>query len=118
MELNDYQERAMRTCTPESNNKFYMLLGLSEETGELCGKFAKAIRSGKYNINQKTGTKDFHLSPDEQQLIKKECGDVLWMLAGVCTLMGWDLNSIAALNLKKLAQRQKNGTIVGDGDER
>jgi len=118
MELNEYQERAMRTCTAESNNKFYMLLGLSEEAGELCGKMAKAIRSGKYNIDQRTGVRDFHLTEEEWKLVKKECGDILWMLAGFCNVMGWTLEEVAAMNIKKLADRQNRGVIDGSGDER
>lgn len=47
-----------------------------------------------------------------------EAGDVLWQLAGLCSVMGWDLEQIALMNLEKLASRQKRGVIDGNGDNR
>ena len=41
---------------------------------------------------------------------------MLWQLAGLCSVMGWDLEDVAAENLEKLAARKKAGTIDGDGD--
>ena len=45
-----------------------------------------------------------------------ECGDIMWQLSGLCSVMGWDLEKVAEYNLKKLAERKKNGTIAGNGD--
>ena len=45
-----------------------------------------------------------------------EVGDILWQLAGLCKVMGWDLEAVAQENLAKLAERAKNGTIAGNGD--
>ena len=47
-----------------------------------------------------------------------EAGDVLWQLAGLCSVMGWDLNEVARMNLDKLASRQQRGVIEGNGDNR
>lgn len=47
-----------------------------------------------------------------------EAGDILWQLAGLCSVMGWDLEQIALMNLEKLASRQKRGVIDGNGDNR
>ena len=44
MELNEYQERAMGTCMPSSENFSYMFLNLVGEVGEFASKIAKAIR--------------------------------------------------------------------------
>lgn len=47
MELNEYQEQAMTTCTESSQNFSYMMLNLVGEVGELASKVAKAIRKMK-----------------------------------------------------------------------
>ena len=44
MTLEAYQERAMTTCLPTSENFSYMALNLVGEVGDLCSKVAKAIR--------------------------------------------------------------------------
>jgi NTP pyrophosphatase (non-canonical NTP hydrolase) len=48
--------------------------------------------------------------------LKKEAGDILWQLAGVCTIMNWTLDEVAQMNLDKLAARKAVGTIDGNGD--
>jgi hypothetical protein len=48
--------------------------------------------------------------------LKKEAGDILWQLAGLCRVMGWDLEDVAQGNLDKLAARKEAGTIDGSGD--
>ena len=50
------------------------------------------------------------------EYLMAECGDIMWQLSGLCTVMGWDLEKVAEYNLKKLAERKKNGTIAGNGD--
>ena len=51
-----------------------------------------------------------------RKALEKEAGDILWQLSGLCTVMGWSLEGVAEMNLQKLAERQKNGTIAGSGD--
>lgn len=122
MNLNEYQEKAMATCTPSSHNQLYMLFGLCEEVGELQGKIAKAIRKGMLTTNMQ----NCFMSTDEGfdktdalvEDIKKELGDVAWMLAGVCSVHDWSLEEICQMNLDKLADRQKRNVIVGEGDNR
>lgn len=38
MTLNEYQQQAMSTCMPESDNLFYMLANLCGEVGEFASK--------------------------------------------------------------------------------
>ena len=47
-----------------------------------------------------------------------EAGDILCELAGLCSVMGWDLEKIAQMNLDKLASRKQRGVIDGNGDNR
>ena len=121
MELNDYQERAMVTCMPTCNNVSYMLLNMVGEVGEFSSKIAKGIRKGEMIITEnalcldsKQFTKESLERLDES--LMAEAGDILWQLSGLCTIMGWDLEKVAEYNLKKLAERKKNGTIAGNGD--
>lgn len=36
----------------------------------------------------------------------------------LCSVMGWDLEKIAKMNLEKLASRKNRGVIDGNGDNR
>ena len=49
-------------------------------------------------------------------MVKKEIGDCLWGIAGICAVMGWSLEEVAKQNLDKLAARKAVGTIDGNGD--
>lgn len=121
MELNDYQERAMVTCMPTCNNASYMLLNMVGEVGEFASKIAKGIRKGEFRIKENELCFDPQNLTEEsltrvEESLMAECGDICWQLSGLCTVMGWDLEEVAEYNLKKLAERKKNGTIAGNGD--
>lgn len=122
MELNTFQQKAMTTCMESSNNWSYMFLNLVGEVGELASKVAKALR-------KETGVMDgpnFYYykhqdegMPSSSELyaeLKKEAGDILWQLSGLCSVMGWSLEEIAQMNLDKLSARKAAGTIDGSGD--
>ena len=53
---------------------------------------------------------------EKDEELKKEAGDILWQLAGVCTIMNWTLEDVGLGNLDKLAARKAVGTIDGNGD--
>ena len=118
MKLKEYQERAMSTCMPSCENLTYMLLNLVGEVGEFASKVAKAIRKGNAQILHsklfRIGDTDMLATQDEE--LKKEAGDILWQLSGLCAVMGWDLEDVAQTNLDKLAARKAAGTIDGNGD--
>lgn len=121
MELNVYQKRAMETCMPTCENISYMLLNLVGEVGEFSSKIAKGIRKGEMMITENAlclDSKQFTKESLERlkESLMAECGDIYWQLSGLCTVMGWDLEEVAEHNLKKLAERKKNGTIAGNGD--
>ena len=119
MELNEYQKRAMTTCMESSRNYSYMAGNLSAEVGELQGKVNKAQRKEQLVFNEKghivwVGDIEDEITFNEE--LKKEAGDVLWQLSGLCSVMGWSLEDVAQMNLDKLAARKAAGTIVGNGD--
>lgn len=122
MDLHDYQKRAMTTCMESSMNTAYMGFNLAGEVGELLGKIGKAIRKGQWGYMLYDGgicMRDFTTIPKEQMAdIKAECGDVLWQLAGMCSVLGFDLQEVAEENLMKLASRKQRGVIDGNGDNR
>ena len=119
--LNEYQVRAMTTCMPTCENLSYMLLNLVGEVGEFSSKVAKHIRKGEAGIGSGDTPNQFYFTAKANFLtdrvaLRKEAGDILWQLAGLCKVMGWDLEAVAQENLAKLAERAKNGTIAGNGD--
>lgn len=97
MNLNEYQQKAMSTCTETSNNIWYMLPGLTGEVGEINSLYAKSIRK--------------NVQLDKEQM-KLEIGDVLWFVSGLCSVYGFTLQEIAQINLEKLKKRQTENKII------
>lgn len=110
---------------PSCENFSYMMLNLVGEVGEFAGKVAKMVRKGQVEIDtmdDKTSDLFPMMSLPQwvylQEELKKEAGDILWQLSGLCHVMGWDLEDVARQNLQKLASRKERGVIDGDGDNR
>ena len=103
MTLNDYQIDAMNLRLPSATSE-YALYGLAGEVGELFSLLAKSIRDGR--------------TFEHDLLIKKEIGDILWMLAAIAQDNGYTLDDIALSNLHKLYARRDKGTLQGSGDLR
>ena len=124
--LNEYQDKAMTTCMPESDNLFYMLANLQGEVGEFASKAAKHMRKGKLHITtterDEEGrilhTQIWNITDEERKLLRDELGDIQWQLAGLAHVMGFTLEEVAEKNLEKLASRKQRNLIDGDGDER
>lgn len=107
--LNDYQEQAALTnCYPfNMTGTLAMVLGLTEEAGEVAGKVSKCVRD-----NNAAFTKE------RTAAIREELGDVLWQVSQVSMRFGFTLSDIANSNIEKLAGRVRRNTIHGSGDER
>lgn len=138
MELNQYQKQAMTTCMESSDNFAYMFFNLVAEVGELAGKVSKLIRKEEAGIYDNDLDIESQSTPEEYEKysydycknlreqrdkeyefeLMKEAGDILWQFSGLCSVMGWDLEDIAQMNLDKLASRKERGKIDGDGDNR
>lgn len=123
----------MATRLPSSDNFCYMMFGLVEEVGELAGKVSKGIRKGISSVGldgevsaqledqDEARANDLYFldGADEQRsAIKKELGDVMWMVAGLADEFGWSLEDVCRENLRKLEDRQKRGVVDGSGDNR
>ena len=122
LSLEQYQDRAMKTCMPSCDNFSYMMLNLVGEVGEFASKVAKDIRKGNANIDNGNLWLGLERTEDEREArnmeLMHEAGDILWQLAGLCHVMGWELEDVAKANLNKLASRKNRGVIDGDGDNR
>ena len=135
LDLFEYQTKAMNTCMDSSRNMSYMALGLMSEVGEFTGKIAKAIRKGNVYIGKEIqgnidckNDSDIHFDyngfqhwagcMEFEKGLKAELGDILWFVAGIAEVMGWDLSEVAQENIAKLASRKERGVIDGNGDNR
>lgn len=117
MTLSEYQERAMHTCLESSKNFSYMFLNLVGEIGEFASKVAKHIRKDEMSIRDNY-LDGWCISGEEEEALRKELGDCLWQLSGLCSVLDYDLEDIAKENLYKLASRKRRNVIDGDGDNR
>jgi NTP pyrophosphatase (non-canonical NTP hydrolase) len=98
----EYEAAAMKTRLPTAGSE-YVTLGLIGEIGEFYGKWAKCLRDGR--------------EWDDEDM-KKELGDILWMLTALCRESGSSLSEVASMNVKKLEGRAKRKTLQGSGDNR
>ena len=108
--INEYQKEAHKTACYlglENGDYRYSVMGFAEESGEVCGKFAKAVRDNNGIIDE-----------ERKQAIKKELGDVCWFVAEISTLLGFSLEEVMQGNLDKLASRKERGVLHGSGDDR
>jgi len=113
MTFDEYQKKALTTAYTDPNyvqtlmDKTIWVMGIAGEAGEIVEKWKKAVayREGKF---------------DEAQLadFKKELGDVVWYIAVLAESLGWTLEEVMQLNVKKLADRKKRDVIKGAGDNR
>ena len=110
MTFQEYQDAAHITSMNTDivgNKALYPAIGLSDEAGEVLGKFKKLYRD-------KGGEMDEEFS----EAVFKEISDVLWYVAELCTQLGFSLDDVAQYNIGKLADRQARGVIGGSGDDR
>lgn len=98
--------KALET-TDLNSNPYYAILGLAGEAGELANKIKKVMRD-------KAGT----ITPEVNETLKGELGDVMWYIAALATEMKWDLSQVAQANLDKLFSRKERGVLSGSGDVR
>jgi len=93
--------------TGDTSAIVYTLLGLTNEAGEVAGKYKKVMRdNGGF------------LTDEKRQEMLAEAGDVLWYLAGLVGELGAGLEDVAQANLDKLNSRKVRGVIGGSGDNR
>lgn len=92
-----YQMDAMRTASIPVEDTGAMMthavFGMCSEAGEVAGIFQKVYQG--HDI--------------EGDHLKKELGDVLWMVAEACTAAGFKMSDVMATNIEKLQKRYPEG---------
>jgi NTP pyrophosphatase (non-canonical NTP hydrolase) len=110
MDFDDYAEEAKKTAVYPGSGEFiglaYAALGLTGEAGEVAEKVKKLLRDN--------GRRDTNFNEE----LAKELGDVLWYCAAVAEEIGYDLNTIALINVAKLKGRHARSKLSGSGDNR
>ena len=96
MTLNEYQLLAQRTMNISLDNDrtaLHALHGMCAEVGEIHGLFQKYYQGHEVDAEH----------------LKKEVGDLLWMIAEFCTVNGWKMSDVAQMNIDKLKARYPDG---------
>lgn len=97
MQINEYQQLAMRTSNKELTKGEHLMngaLGLCGESGEVADLVKKAYMQG-HNI--------------DRNHIAKELGDICWYIAETATAIDYDLETIMQMNVDKLKARYPEG---------
>lgn len=96
MTIAEYQGLAARTINRDLNYQQLMqhaLYGLCSEVGEIHGLFQKRYQGHDYKTDD----------------LRKEIGDVAWMIAELCTANGWNMEGVLQENIDKLKRRYPDG---------
>ncbi len=96
MEMDVYMRRAARTINPKldaAEVEMHALHGMCGEVGEIHSIYQKVYQGHDFS--------DEHL--------KKEIGDLMWMIAELCTARDYSLDDICQMNIDKLFARYPDG---------
>lgn len=97
MDLNEYQQFALRTANKDATRKeraTIAALGLTGESGEFADMIKKHIGQG-HDLDRLKAM--------------LELGDVLWYIAEAADALGFTLNQVAIENIDKLQRRYPEG---------
>lgn len=96
MEMNEYQKFAARTINQDLKLReieLHALHGLSAEVGEIHSIFQKYYQGHEIDAGA----------------LRKEVGDLLWFIAELCTVEGWEMEVVGEENIEKLRRRYPAG---------
>lgn len=94
---NVYQRLAQRTSVKDQTNIEHLItgaLGLAGESGEVADIIKKAFSQG-HKLDRAS--------------VAEELGDVLWYVAETASAIGYGVDEIMEMNIKKLRRRYPNG---------
>lgn len=106
MDINTYQKLALRTLNPDLDQRDVLINGVMG----LCGESGEAIDLVKKHLAQG--------HPLDRERLAKELGDVAWYLAETAAAIGYDLETVLAMNIEKLSKRYPQGFTAADSLER
>jgi NTP pyrophosphatase (non-canonical NTP hydrolase) len=97
MDYKEYQKESARTFSYRkealdtvSTDETHCVIGMVTESAELADAYKKFIFYGK---------------PLDEVNVKEELGDLMWYIANLCRLKGFDLEEIMQTNINKLRVR-------------
>lgn len=96
MDMDRYMREAARTINHDldcAENEMHALYGMCSEVGEIHSIYQKAFQG--------------HVFSDEHLI--EEIGDLMWMIAELCTVRGYSLDRICQRNIDKLKSRYPDG---------
>ena len=106
MDFNQYQELASRTLNKDKGLELTLInmsMGLVGESGETVDYMKKVLFHGhEFNIEK----------------LASELGDVLWYVAGMCSVLDVSLEEVAQYNIEKLIKRYPEGFTEQDSVNR
>ena len=97
MDIEEYQEKALRTVNTRLSRKDQLsnlCMGLAGESGEVVDYIKKCM---------------YHNHKLYKQDIIKELGDVMWYLTNIATFFNIPMDIILNENIKKLEERYPDG---------
>lgn len=111
MKASTYQELAKRTLidkpdfvlTDTEAMIIWCTIGLTGEAGEVAELIKKGI---------------LHQHGLDRAALKKEIGDTLWYIAGLCSKLNFDMDEIMQANINKLLERYPDGFSPEDSKRR
>ena len=102
MNLKEYQELCKLTAKKFDNQESELSswgLGVAGEAGDIASCIKKLL---------------FHKNEAIKDGIKENVGDVIWYVAMICNVLGWNLDEILEENIKKLKERYPQGFTEKD----
>lgn len=96
MTVNEYQKLAARTMNlalTRNETLCHALFGMAGEMGEIHSIYQKVYQGHQIKTDD----------------LKKEVGDLLWMVAELCTINEWNMEDICKMNIDKLIARYPDG---------
>jgi len=123
LDFKDYEEFTESTDISNQSLQFY-LDGMSEEGGELSGIF-KRVRRGDFGpiaqemIEAPNGVlKVLENFPEVKKVVISEIGDRHWYTTRFLNKIKVGWNDVMDYNKVKIVKREKDGTIMGHGEDR
>lgn len=101
MEFSEFQSSIKVLYKHRPDPLTYAILGIGGEAGEVIELYKKAMRLFT--------PEEVLVVMDTRDSLLDELGDVLWYVARVADLLGADLETVAQMNMKKLAYRSIHG---------
>lgn len=104
MQFSEFQSSIVVTYKHRPDPLTYAILGVAGEAGEVVELYKKAMR-----VCTPEAIPEWTEAINIRDALLDELGDVLWHITRVADLLGANLETVAQMNMKKLAYRRIHG---------